>query len=212
MNGDGWPDVGASSFAGSPLAYAVVVSGPDAQPLYPNPVENGYLAGQTLCAAGDINGDGHADVLMGLQQVTVKTHVRLWSGCDVEGTSYCGPAVANSSGLPAVLDTCGSCDPDEQYFMLNARQMPVGKFGYFLTSQTQGFVQQPGGSQGNLCLGGQIVRFVNDLRLVDAGGRFSLRLYAYAQAGETWNFQAWFRDVNPGNTSNFTQGMQVTFQ
>ena len=31
-------------------------------------------------------------------------------------------------------------------------------------------------------------------------------------AGETWNFRAWFRDKNPGNTSNFTDGVSVLFK
>ena len=30
--------------------------------------------------------------------------------------------------------------------------------------------------------------------------------------GDTWNFVAWYRDVNPSNTSNFTDGLSVTFQ
>ncbi len=33
-----------------------------------------------------------------------------------------------------------------------------------------------------------------------------------ALAGETWNFQCWFRDNNPALTSNFTDGLSVTFQ
>ncbi|MCP3920687.1 MAG: hypothetical protein GY711_34605 [bacterium] len=32
---------------------------------------------------------------------------------------------------------------------------------------------------------------------------------AVAQPGETWNFQAWYRD---GGTSNFTNGVAVLFQ
>jgi hypothetical protein len=28
--------------------------------------------------------------------------------------------------------------------------------------------------------------------------------------GETWNFSTWFRDV--GSTSNFTDGISITFQ
>ena len=32
------------------------------------------------------------------------------------------------------------------------------------------------------------------------------------QAGETWNFQAWFRDANPDSTSNFTDGVAGTFE
>ena len=31
-------------------------------------------------------------------------------------------------------------------------------------------------------------------------------------AGETWNFQCWHRDVNPQPTSNFTNGISITYQ
>jgi hypothetical protein len=31
-------------------------------------------------------------------------------------------------------------------------------------------------------------------------------------AGQTWNFQCWYRDSNPGPTSNFTDAVSVTFQ
>ena len=31
------------------------------------------------------------------------------------------------------------------------------------------------------------------------------------QPGDTWNFQAWYRDANPGPTSNFTDAVSVTF-
>ncbi|MCP3916270.1 MAG: hypothetical protein GY711_12005 [bacterium] len=31
------------------------------------------------------------------------------------------------------------------------------------------------------------------------------------QPGETWNFQCWYRDNNPGPTSNFTDAVSVTF-
>lgn len=33
-----------------------------------------------------------------------------------------------------------------------------------------------------------------------------------ASVGETWSFQAWYRDANPGATSNFTNGAHVTLQ
>ena len=31
-------------------------------------------------------------------------------------------------------------------------------------------------------------------------------------AGETWNFQCWFRDNNPGPTSNFTDAVSLAFR
>ena len=36
--------------------------------------------------------------------------------------------------------------------------------------------------------------------------------FVVAQPGETWNFQAWFRDSSPGTTSNFTDAVSITFQ
>ena len=30
-------------------------------------------------------------------------------------------------------------------------------------------------------------------------------------AGQTWNWQCWYRDKNPNNTSNFTDGIEITF-
>ena len=32
------------------------------------------------------------------------------------------------------------------------------------------------------------------------------------QPGNTWNFQLWFRDQNPGTTSNTTDGVSILFQ
>jgi hypothetical protein len=36
--------------------------------------------------------------------------------------------------------------------------------------------------------------------------------FAPALPGETWNFQAWYRDSNPEPTSNFTGAVGVTFR
>jgi hypothetical protein len=31
-------------------------------------------------------------------------------------------------------------------------------------------------------------------------------------AGQTWHFQCWYRDANPNVTSNFSNGLSITFQ
>ncbi|MEM9383309.1 MAG: hypothetical protein AAGB93_25430, partial [Planctomycetota bacterium] len=37
--------------------------------------------------------------------------------------------------------------------------------------------------------------------------------FVAVQAGETWNFTAWFRDqVMGSSTSNFAQGVEIVFQ
>ncbi len=37
-------------------------------------------------------------------------------------------------------------------------------------------------------------------------------LQTVVQPGDTWNFTAWFRDLNPNATSNFADGYSVVFQ
>ena len=137
------------------------------------------------------------------------------------GTNYCGPAVLNSSGKSAVMDATGSNVVADNDLTLHALDLPTNKFGYFLVSETQGFVAQPPGSQGNLCLSGAIGRYALFVQNSGAAGEFSMQvdltllpkpLNVPVLPGETWNWQAWFRDVNPTQTSNFTDGLSITFQ
>ncbi|MDA1267312.1 MAG: hypothetical protein O2816_19700, partial [Planctomycetota bacterium] len=78
----------------------------------------------------------------------------------------------------------------------------------------------PGGSQGNLCLGGQIARYSQQAASTGNLGQLELSVDLFAmptspssavQPGETWYFQTWFRDKNPQTTSNFTEAVSVTF-
>jgi FG-GAP repeat len=139
---------------------------------------------------------------------------------DLLGATYCSPAQLNSTGQSARIAASACSDLTSNFLGLYASQMPAGEFGYFLTSATQGFVTGPGGSQGDLCLGGPIGRFSTQIQVSDQAGRFELQVDLSALPltpphavlpGETWNFQAWFRDKNPGTTSNFTDGVGVTF-
>ena len=79
-----------------------------------------------------------------------------------------------------------------------------------------------GGSFGNLCLAGTPGRFQQQIQNSGAGGTFSIPvdLAAIPQptgtiavvAGDTYFFQAWFRDVQGGQAgSNFTDGFEITF-
>ncbi|MEM1452039.1 MAG: hypothetical protein AAGI22_23220 [Planctomycetota bacterium] len=141
------------------------------------------------------------------------------------GTRYCTPAVANSTGDPGSLVVAGSSVVSENEVILSARDLPPVSFGFFLTSTTQAMTANPGGSQGVLCLGGSIGRYVGAGQILNSGGagRFELTLdltqtptpngFVAIQAGQTWNFQAWHRDSVGGNaTSNFTDAVSVTFE
>ena len=141
------------------------------------------------------------------------------------GTFYCSPAVANSTGVPGRILASGSAVASNNDVTLEAIDLPAMSFGFFLTSQTQNFVANPGGSQGNLCLGGGIGRYVGPGQILNSGatGTIALALdltqtptptgLVTVQAGETWNFQAWHRDSVGGSaTSNFTNAVSVVFQ
>ena len=137
------------------------------------------------------------------------------------GTNYCGPANIHSGGTAGVMSGWGSAQVAQNNLSVTASSLPPGEFGYFITSQTQGFRPFPGSSQGNLCLGGKIGRFVKQLSGTGSGGTVTVALDLTAfpmsrqvpvQPGETWNFQFWFTDTNPTATSNFTDGLSVLFQ
>lgn len=137
------------------------------------------------------------------------------------GTNYCGPAVSNSSGGPASMGAVGSDAAADNNFVLRAEGLPMNQFGYFLASTNQGFIVGPGGSQGNLCVSNPIARFTSSIQNSGPLGAMQYQVDLTSiplspsvpvLAGETWNFQAWFRDVNPGPTSNFSDGLSVVFQ
>ena len=137
------------------------------------------------------------------------------------GTSYCSPA-PNSTGETGIQTVMGSRRVADNEVTLVASRLPLNAFGYFLTSTTQGFVANAGGSQGNLCLGGAVGRFNAGIFNTGANGHGILPIDLTAiptptgataiQAGETWHFQAWHRDSFGGTTtSNFTDAVSVTF-
>jgi hypothetical protein len=139
------------------------------------------------------------------------------------GTSYCA-ANANSSGQTGRIAGSGSASVASNNLTLTADRLPNNAFGFFLTSTTQAFVANPAGSQGNLCLGGSIGRYVGPGQIKNTGttGAFSLLLdltqtptptgLVSVTPGQTRYFQSWHRDAVGGSaTSNFTNGLQVLF-
>ncbi|MFT7679793.1 MAG: hypothetical protein ACI8QC_003798 [Planctomycetota bacterium] len=141
------------------------------------------------------------------------------------GTNYCGPGAVNSSGMPGIIGASGSNIVADNNLIITATQVPTAQFAYMIASRTQGFVANPGGSTGNLCILGDIARF-NRAGEVGAivGGAFALTMPlgdfpepptngVSVLAGDVWNFQCWHRDIAGGvPTSNFTDAVEVTFQ
>ena len=132
--------------------------------------------------------------------------------CEVD--SLLQPGRSSLDRQRGLIDVSGSFSVADNFLELEAIRMPANKLGYFLTSTgTNVFV--PPGAEGNYCLGGApLVRLLPPALNTGAAGEFSNvqdLTFIPVQVGETWNFQAWFRDQNPGNTSNFTDAVSVTF-
>lgn len=136
------------------------------------------------------------------------------------GSSYCS-AVANSTGAPGELAAHGSDAAADNQFELRASGLPANVFGLYVVSATQGSATVPNGV-GTLCLSGAIGRFNAqifdsgtsgaDVTVIDLTQLPTPTGFVSVGAGETWNFQAWHRDVVGGSqTSNFTLPVSVTF-
>lgn len=132
----------------------------------------------------------------------------------------CPPSQLNSLGVLAGIDAAGSSLAGDNLFRLTASGVPAGQFGYFIASETIQYFACGSCSQGALCLGGPIARF---LPARAATGAYSFQAFVDLSAiplsppvavvaGSTWGFQAWYRDWNPQPTSNFTQLQAVLFQ
>ena len=137
--------------------------------------------------------------------------------------AYCSPAIANSTGAGAALEVLGEVAVAPNDFSLRASALPPGQTTLFLVSRDELSPTMVPGSVGNLCLGGDVGRILASLQSATAAGtaQTAVDLTGVPQgagltpiaAGETWRFQAWYRDVvliQP--VSNFTDALRVRFE
>jgi len=136
----------------------------------------------------------------------------------VEASQFCAANV-NSSGERAWMTAFGNTAGSNS--ILTCESMPPNQFGIFNVSASDGFVPNAGGSQGNLCLQGAIGRFNGPGQILSTGPDGTMMLLFDSEElplptgsysvlpGETWYYQAWFRD---GGTSNFSNGLRITYQ
>jgi hypothetical protein len=173
----------------------------------------------------DLDGDGDQDLIASRSD----QRVDVLGGTLIVpvGQPICAPSVPNSTGMGGEIAAAGSLDVATNSLSLLATSLPPATFGFFLVSSTQDLVTSVPGSEGTLCLGGAIGRYVaaNQIQNSGAAGQFELALdlsaipcpsgsFIAAQPGDTWFFQAWHRDTaaSGGATSNFTTAVELTFE
>jgi len=137
------------------------------------------------------------------------------------GTNYCTPAATNSRGEWARLRAEGFEDVADNNLSLQASRLPFNTVGMVIASQNQGSTPGAGGGQGTLCLSGSVLRMSSTVFSNGGNGAVDIPVdltsfpppyNGAVLAGQTWNFQVWYRDGNPQPTSNFTSATSVTFE
>ncbi len=170
-------------------------------------------ASGSISSISSFGEDGRGEVY--IMEVGGGELYRIEPDCDT--AAYC-QANTNSSGHIGGVFSIGSLSVADNNFVLIAANLPVNQFTYFLGGTAAGFVPNPGGSQGNFCLGGNGARFGSQIGLSDFLGTYTRTLdltqfptkpVSSVQAGETWYFQAWHREN--GGQSNFTTGLSALF-
>lgn len=141
------------------------------------------------------------------------------------GTRACSPAAPNATGAPGRLRVAGSDYAAANDVTLVAEQLASGSFALFLTSLTPSAPVTPPGSVGARCIDGGIGRYLGAGQVRPAGpvGVIAISIDltntptptgpTAMLAGQTWHFQAWYRDVALGlPTSNFTDSVGLTLR
>ena len=157
---------------------------------------------------GDCDGDGVPDTCQLAADPTLDLDVNgVLDACEALGTPYCSPATANSTGSPGELTVVGEEAIALNSVTLTARHLPVHAIGVFVTSLTQAPGAGIPNSQGTLCLGGDLGRFVGPGQIQSSGFHGALALnidlnahptsssFVSVLPGETWNYQLWHRDA-----------------
>lgn len=141
------------------------------------------------------------------------------------GQPVCVP-VPNSTGDAASTRMLGQGSVAANDLTLTTDGLPAGVMCLYVNSRQAATVIGPGGSSGNLCIASfEMGRHTDTMLQSDASGRVSLGLdltaipfepgfRVSAQAGETWYWQLWYRDVTTGGaqTSNFCNAVRMVMQ
>lgn len=129
--------------------------------------------------------------------------------------TYC-TSNPNSAGARASIVASGSPSISAGNLVLEVSNLPFHAAGLFLMSLSTNYMALPVG-QGTLCVGAPIYRWGPPSSSGSSGSvqRTSdltdLPSPLTLQPGDTWFFQYWTRDANPGPTSNTSNGASVRF-
>ena len=209
FDGDGVPDVAAGTMP--PVSIAYVLSGKTGKILFQPTAQWDSWFGYAVAGAGDLNGDGLGDLLVGhpLQVFSSAGAVHVYLAGSPAPVSYCTPKT-NSLGCQAKVSWDGLLSLSiADNFLVRATSIVSSQLGMLLWSRERAALPFLGGT---LCLGAPLVR----LEPKSSGGSppsadcSGVLTYALTQdlaaeqswsAGDTIHAQFWYRDpTHPDQT------------
>lgn len=179
--------------------------------------------GAAIANSDQYGGDATQDLMVGAPGTSTSSspgNVKIYEGGTPMPENYC-TALVNSSGAPAAIGSLGTPSVANNDLVLtctSAGSTP-GQFGFFVASMFQSNQQNlpliPTG--GYLCVGNPFYRL--GVLTTSATGSVVMPLDNTAMgggapavlAGDTWNFQFYFRDNFGTFTTNTSDGLTVTF-
>jgi len=164
----------------------------------------------------DCNGNGiddECDIAAGVEQDLDGNG--LPDACDCAGVPSC-EATVNSTGAPATIASNGQCSVAANQFVLTSSSVPNGLGLFFFSDGLLNHGEGVPFFNGVRCVGPAVSR----LPVLQAVGGvaqtsvdFTTGPAAQIQAGETWHFQYWYRDVAGGGAQvNVSEALTVAFQ
>lgn len=134
----------------------------------------------------------------------------------------CTQSVPNGAGRFATLSVLGSASVSNAELRLDVHGLPAYVTCLPVGSMSAGFVPNPGGSLGDLCLSGDIGRFNGAIQSSGPTGVLSVALDPQslpqptgpvaATVGTDWHFQVWHRDFDAGQpSSHLTSSARLTW-
>ncbi len=195
------------------VGAAHVISGATGQTIYSlTGDEAGALLSFPVADVGDLDGDGLPEfaVSSNFHAGAATGAVSVYLGADAPVIRQCQNAIPNSTGQVSVMGFEGTARVAFNRATLRTDRLPPGVFGIYITSRVYQNLPIPGGSSGQLCIGGALGRF-NHVRQASPSGSYSLDIdltslpttnaFVAATPGETWHFQTWHRDIPAGGSS-----------
>ena len=141
-------------------------------------------------------------------------------------TTYCNPGDGSPNNAATI--SISHCDLDQDEITVDLTNAPPNQFTYLLIGDSNGVVNQPPGSKGDLCIvgGSCLARYDKDLWRLDSCGSCKTSISnsvsggpnygiptcgGHLQPGDTWFFQYWHRQPM-GQPSTFSEAICVTFE